>query len=353
MAKRQNTWAFIPTLLIAILSMNAQAANDRPIEENWAPSQWGADDLVGAVNLMTPETVLAAVELVKQGKVATLGKVYQSDMPVFPGRSWKLTIPYNASRVFGPEQLVGNDELVTAELGQVGTQFDGPGHIGVRTSNGDFYYNGRMMGEVASAAGMGPLGVEHVAQVGFVCRGILLNAAKHRGLEALPIPASTSDGGSPGIVTDKDVQDMIAALGIKPIGKGDCVFLHTGHGNLWHPSLWDTYSAEEKAERTALFNSGQPGFGISACRYVADQGAMLVGADNWSTEAVTSDTFGGENQQPFECHLELLTKRGVWNIENLDLTQLVEDEVSEFLFVWAPLKMKGATGSPGNPVAIY
>jgi hypothetical protein len=25
----------------------------------------------------------------------------------------------------------------------------------------------------------------------------------------------------------------------------------------------------------------------------------------------------------------------------------------EFLFVWSPLKMKGGTGSPGNPVALY
>ena len=80
---------------------------------------------------------------------------------------------------------------------------------------------------------------------------------------------------------------------------------------------------------------------------------MLLGGDNWATEATASGGFAGENEQPFECHLELLTKRGVWNIENLDLTQLVEEGVSEFLFVWAPLKMKGATGSPGNPIAIY
>ncbi len=31
----------------------------------------------------------------------------------------------------------------------------------------------------------------------------------------------------------------------------------------------------------------------------------------------------------------------------------IADKVYEFLFVWSPLKMKGATGSPGNPVALY
>ena len=47
------------------------------------------------------------------------------------------------------------------------------------------------------------------------------------------------------------------------------------------------------------------------------------------------------------------TRRGIWNLENLDLSQLVADKAYEFLFVWSPLKMKGATGSPGNPVALY
>ena len=43
----------------------------------------------------------------------------------------------------------------------------------------------------------------------------------------------------------------------------------------------------------------------------------------------------------------------IWNLENMDLSQLVADSAYEFLFVWSPLKMKGATGSPGNPVALY
>ena len=331
----------------------AWAANDEPLRDQWAPSEWGPDDKAGAVNRTTPELVLAAMKLVKQGKVATLGKVYQSDMPTYGSRSWKLTIPFSGAGAFGPQELVGKDELVTAELGQVGTQFDGPGHIGVRTSKGDFFYNGRMIEEVGTTTGLGPLGVEHVARVGFVCRGVLLNAAEYRGMEQLPVPAPPPNRGDPGIVTDADVRAMVAKQGIDPIGEGDCVFLYTGHGNLWHPRLWDSFSAAEKAERTRKFNSGQPGFGISACEYLASRKIILLGGDNWGTEATAPGTFGGENEQPFECHIKLLTKRGIWNIENLDLTQLVEDGVSEFLFVWAPLKMKGATGSPGNPVALY
>jgi len=343
------------TLLVAtfVLATGAQAANDEPLTDGWAPSEWGPEDKVGAVNRTTPEIVLAAMKLVKQGKVATLGKVYQQDMPSFGARGWKLTIPYSVGGALGPQELVGNEEMVTAELGQVGTQFDGPGHIGVRTSKGDFFYNGRMMEDVGTPYGLGPLGVEHVAQVGFVCRGVLLNAAAHRGMEQLPIPSPPPNQGDPGIITDEDVRAMVERQGIDPIGEGDCVFLYTGHGNIWHPRLWDSYSTAEKMERTRRFNSGQPGFGISACEYLASRKIILMGGDSWGTEAAAGGTMAGETEQPFECHLKLLPKRGIWNIENLDLSQLIEDGVSEFLFTWSPLKMKGATGSPGNPVAIY
>jgi hypothetical protein len=87
----------------------------------------------------------------------------------------------------------------------------------------------------------------------------------------------------------KDVEEMVKRQGIAPIGLGDCVFLHTGHGNIWHPKDWDTYDAAEKVKR-----------------------------------------------QPFECHIKMQTKRGIWNLENLDLTQLVADKAYEFLFVWSP-----------------
>jgi kynurenine formamidase len=343
--------AFLLTLGIPTSGIT-QEFNDDPLTENWAPSEWGPDDKAGAVNRTTPAMVLKAIGLVKQGKVATLGKIYAADAPVLGQRGYRLTIPgFPTGGPEGPLLEVYNDELVTAEIGQVGTQFDGPGHIGVRTSKGDFYYNGRYLEDPdVTALGLGPLGVEHVAHKGFVCRGVLLDAVALRG-ETLPIPTEM-DKNDPGIVNDDDVKAMIDRQGIDPIGEGDCVFLYTGHGNIWHPRDWDTFDAAEKARRRDAFNSGSPGFGLSACEYLASRQIILTGADSWPTEAVGVN-FAGEGPQPFECHLKLQTKRGIWNIENLDLTQLVEDKAYEFLFVWSPLKLKGATGSPGNPVALY
>ena len=87
------------TLYVAALATLAAPAvaqlpvNDEPLTGKWAPSEWGADDKIGAVNRITPELVLKAVGLVKKGKTATLGKVYASDAPAFGTRSWRLFIP--------------------------------------------------------------------------------------------------------------------------------------------------------------------------------------------------------------------------------------------------------------------
>ncbi len=57
----------------------AFAVNDQPLDENWAPSEWGADDMAGAVNRTTAAMVIKAAKLVKLGRVATLGKIYAGD----------------------------------------------------------------------------------------------------------------------------------------------------------------------------------------------------------------------------------------------------------------------------------
>ena len=198
---------------------------------------------------------------------------------------------------------------------------------------------------------MGRLGVEHVAQKGFVCRGVLLDAVALRGGQ-LPVPKENS-ASDPGIVTAKDVEEMVKRQGIAPIGLGDCVFLYTGHGNIWHPKDWDTYDAAEKAKRVAAVQRRRAGLRHLGLRVSGraqdhpDRRRYLGRGSRWQ------GCSGGENPQPFECHIKLQTKRGIWNLENMDLSQLVADKAYEFLFVWSPLKMKGATGSPGNPVALY
>lgn len=349
--------AFAGTIsLLGAVAAQAQTetVSDKPWRESWAPTEFGPGDKAGSVNRITPALVLKAVALVKQGKSATLGKLYASGIPAFGARSWNLTIPGTPTGgSFGANAMVYHDELVTAELGQFGTQFDGPGHIGVRTSKGDFFYNGRLARETyergagGRVVGLGDLGVEHVAEKGFVCRGVLLDAPAYRGLARLPIPTDTR---SPGIITATDVQAMVKRQGLAEIGEGDCVFLYTGHGDLWSNATWRSLPEEEKAKRRAAFTAGEPGFGLSACQYLAERRIILTGGDTSSNEAQPVGELEG---QAVPCHTEMQTRRGIWNIENLDFAPLLREKAYEFLFVWAPLKVVGATGSPGNPMALW
>jgi hypothetical protein len=51
--------------------------------------------------------------------------------------------------------------------------------------------------------------------------------------------------------------------------------------------------------------------------------------------------------------MKLIARRRISNFENLDLDELSSNQVYEFLFSWTPLKLIGATDSPGNPVAAW
>jgi kynurenine formamidase len=143
---------------------------------------------------------------------------------------------------------------------------------------------------------------------------------------------------------------MVKAQGIAEIGEGDCVFLYTGHGDLWKNSAWPSMTAEQRAEARAKFTAGEPGFGRSACEYMAQRKISLMGGDTSANDAQPVGEIEGE---AVPCHTAIQTRHGIWNIENLDFSSLLADGVYEFLFVWAPLKLVGATGSPGNPVALY
>jgi kynurenine formamidase len=74
----------------------------------------------------------------------------------------------------------------------------------------------------------------------------------------------------------------------------------------------------------------------------------MTGADCWATEVVPNP----DKNLAFPVHGELITKNGIYNHENLDFTALIADRKYQFVYVFAPAPIKGATGSNGSPIAI-
>jgi len=297
---------------------------ETPIGPKWWPSEFGPDDQRGAANRQTPKKVLEAKDLITEGKVYQLGREYEAGMPVFGKRHYSLTIPgLPTGKPQGKNQLVHNDELVSAEIGQVGTQFDGLGHIGVHVGNEDIFYNGFKLSEFGTAYGLEKLGIEKCGP--FFTRGILLDVAGLKGDRSL------SKGY---VITPEDLQKALDAARAE-IRPGDIVLIHTGHGFWW-------------MKDNQKYNDGEPGIGLDAAKWLTEKKISMVGSDTWATEVVP----GQDPDRPFPVHQWLIVRNGVYNLENLDLSELAKDKVYQFAFMFSPLRLKGATGSPGNPIAI-
>ena len=178
------------SLLLCILTLASPSSAQTRERGPWWPSRWGPNDQAGASNWITPEKILAAVRLVKTGKTYELGQPYNSAMPLGYGRSYTLTIPSRPRMVrSGSNQLVAHDEFLAASIGQVGTQFDGPGHIGkrIRMADGsiqDVFYNGFTREEMRDPYGLKRLGVENVKPI--VTRGVLIDVAGLKNVATLP-----------------------------------------------------------------------------------------------------------------------------------------------------------------------
>jgi hypothetical protein len=88
------------------------------------PMVIGAGDERGAANHIKPQIVLKALKLAKTGEVIELGQMLNSSIPLVDMRRFDL----HTKRTFmNPQsnQRGGNEEVVTTEIGQVGTKFDG------------------------------------------------------------------------------------------------------------------------------------------------------------------------------------------------------------------------------------
>src|SRR6185436_19652493 len=219
---------FLAATAAAVLCLSSSVfAGNNPVDEPWWPSEFGADDQAGATNYITAQKRIEAAKLVKKGKMALLGHPYSNHMPLVPGRTFALSIP--GSPTHGPLNWPGDqfsmtfmDELVTGEIGQVGTQWDGLAHPMMRVEgvsgwkDGDYFYNKNRLQEVQTPRGMKANGTEKAG--GFFTRGLLIDIAALKGVAILPKGYA---------ITLADYKEALQKQGIKDATQGDVVLFRT------------------------------------------------------------------------------------------------------------------------------
>ena len=306
----------VVVVLTAALMLTSSATLGQ--SDRWYPSRWGADDQRGAANRITPAKVLEAKGLITKGTVYQLGRVYEAGMPLPATRHFSLHIP-QAYVIQSKNEAIYHDEVISGELGQIGTQFDGLGHFGI----GELFYNGNRRAEFARPGGLTKLGIEHVGAI--VTRGVLLDVARLRGVAQLQSGYE---------ITVKDVTEALQRQRVE-IRAGDVVLIHTGWGSLW-------------AKDNARYLGSAPGLGVAAAQLLADEEVTVVGADTPAVEVSPNP----DRSLAAPVHQLLIARNGIYLHENIATEDLARDEACRFAYIFAPLRLKGATGSPGNPIAI-
>ncbi len=317
------------TLLLVVIIYSPVASQTRDKGPWWPNPTWGAQDEAGASNWITPEKIIKALTYAKEGKVYELGHPYERSMPLGGTRSYKLSV-VDTGPAAGANKQLGNEEVISGELGQVGTQFDGPGHIGALIKYGDgtmkgVYYNGFTQEEVVHPDGLRRLGVQNVKPI--ISRGILIDIPAYKGLGRLVNSYE---------VTLADVRGAMARQGINEssITPGDVIIFRYGWAQLWNTPQ--------------DYNRNPPGIGLEVARWLIDKKITMTGADTAPTEVQPNP----DKDLVVPVHQELIMKNGILNLENMDLESLAANKVYEFLFIFTPTRFVGASGSPGRPIAI-
>jgi kynurenine formamidase len=304
-----------------------------PEPHNWG--RWGADDQRGALNLLTPQVVRMATGCVRQGRVISLSlpikgstsSAVAQSVPHLKGRP----LPQHFMSVDGADYEAGvklpaggrgiaDDSLIVSPHGTT-THMDALCHMWT----GKSIYNGHPSSRIRSY-GATRCGIENIA--GIATRGILFDAAALRGKSVLD-PADRIGGA--------DLEAMSKAAGIT-IGQGDAIVLRTG---------WPTVFAENPDRYWA----GEPGLSAEGARWLAERDIALVASDNSAISGLNAEGLADEELDD-DIHMIFLWRHGIYLLEMLWLEELAAAGQPTFLFMVAPLKIVGGTGSPVNPLAV-
>jgi kynurenine formamidase len=348
-----------------------QRWTQRPPGSTWG--DWGDDDELGRINLLTSDKVLQGVGEVEAGIsfCLSLPLDYPGGTALNQRRHPPVLAPtedmagnpatfYNVRMSEMPEYGdakyvdVWADDVVTLSL-QYSTQWDSLAHVGAEFDADDdgveepVYYNGYragddLVGPTSDAAADGGghrcfarhLGLEHMAFHGVQGRGVLVDLAHHLGHDWKPV--------------DLDTLQQIMAADDVVVEPGDMLLLHTGFAT----------------EVLAMDRDPDPARIHTMCSYldarddallewITDAQISALVADNYAVEGLLGKDRDPSRHSFLPIHHLCLFRLGVplremWYVHEL-ATWLREHDRSRFLLTAPPLRLPGAVGSPVTPVA--
>jgi kynurenine formamidase len=289
---------------------------------NWG--RWSERAEVGALNYLTADRIAAAARLVRRGVTVSLG------LPLNTHRGVDNPKPARHEMTMLTDVDIGSGSLRFAK-DYIGVDYHNEGHSHIdalcHVAYDGFLYGGRPDAEVTSQGAMA--GAIDLLRDGLVGRGVLLDIPRTRGVRWL-------EPGEYVVPDDLEAAERAQAVSVDV---GDILLVRTGHARrLAEVEPWDTSKAKV-------------GLHPSAARFLADRRVAALGSDG-NNDTAPSTTEG----VAFPIHVLAVNAMGIHLLDFLQFEDLVrrceEAERWEFLFVAAPLRIEGGTGSPVNPIAI-
>lgn len=288
------------------------------------------EDEIGALNRITPASTLAVLSRVSSGKTYDLSVEYYVGMPsyYFLGQPryqiWNVHTPQGTivddPTGIGPEanaRVTYSAQAISMYV-HTGTHIDALAHFGLQGR----IWNGYSAEEHLGDRGWRRGGIENFPPI--IARGVLLDVAAFKQVEVLPP--------SYGISVD-DLRGAARRAGVK-VERGDVVMVRTGRMRLF--------------DQPEAYMTDTPGLVRESAEWLAEQGAIVIGVDNISTDAWPS----AEPENWIPVHSSMLSEHGVPIMQNVYLEELAADRVHQFAWIGAPLKLRGADGAPMRPIAL-
>ncbi len=336
---------------------------NRPDGSNWG--EYGDEDQLGRLNLLTPERVRRAAAEIREGRTFCLSlpldfpggnRINPRRHPPLLGHTWRDGQPnFN----FPLERLDPNhvdvvcDDAALIHL-QYSTQWDSLAHVGqMFDADGDgvaemVFYNGyragidvvspgalpREPGAASPPGGALALGIDRAAEHGIQGRGVLVD------LSALAPDQR--------LVGRRTLLSAMAAQGVT-VEEGDILCLHTGYARSVLGMNREPDPAALEAGHARL-----DGRDKSLLQWLTDSGIAALVADNYAVEALPAAGCEGRHAA-MPLHEHCLFKLGLplgelWFLSDL-ATWLRQRTRTRFFLTAPPLRLPGAVGSPVTPIA--